>query len=144
MQDHLQGLIAQALNALVDQSTLQKDSVGAIQIERTRDPSHGDFASNIALAMAKKAGLNPRQLADKIIAALPADKALDRCEIAGPGFINFFIKICQHLRHCQHLRTGCSVWNQLVGQQSARPNRVCLGQSYGPAACGARSRGRCR
>ena len=91
MQDHLQGLIAQALNALVDQSTLQKDSVGAIQIERTRDPSHGDFASNIALAMAKKAGLNPRQLADKIIAALPADKALDRCEIAGPGFINFFL-----------------------------------------------------
>lgn len=91
MQDHLQNLIAQALNALIDQSILQQDSIGAIQIERTRDPSHGDFASNIALAMAKKAGLNPRQLAEKIIAALPTDKSLDHCEIAGPGFINFFL-----------------------------------------------------
>lgn len=91
MQDHLQNLIAQALNALIDQSILQQDSIGAIQIERTRDPSHGDFASNIALAMAKKAGLNPRQLAEKIIASLPTDKSLDHCEIAGPGFINFFL-----------------------------------------------------
>jgi arginyl-tRNA synthetase len=91
MQDHLQGLIAQALTILIDASVLQQDALGTIQVERTRDPSHGDFATNVALAMAKKAGLNPRQLAEKIIAALPADSTLERCDIAGPGFINFFL-----------------------------------------------------
>ncbi len=91
MQDHLHDLIAQALKSLVEDSVLQEDAIGTIQIERTRDPSHGDFASNVALAMAKKAGLNPRQLAEKIIAALPSDRVLERCEIAGPGFINLFL-----------------------------------------------------
>src|SRR3546814_12060633 len=52
--------------------------------------SHGDFASNIAMMLAKPAGLKPRDLAEKLIAALPQDAQISKVEIAGPGFLNFF------------------------------------------------------
>ena len=61
----------------------------APEIERTRDPAHGDYATNVALRHAKAARQNPRQLAAAIVRALPADPAVARVEIAGPGFINF-------------------------------------------------------
>lgn len=78
-------------------STLKKDGVIAddakirIQVEHTRDPSHGDFASNLAMMLAKPAGLKPRDLAEKIVTALPKNNDIDKVEIAGPGFINFFM-----------------------------------------------------
>ena len=62
-----------------------------VTVERTRDASHGDFASNIALRLAKPAQRNPRELATAIIAALPANKLIARAEIAGAGFINFWL-----------------------------------------------------
>jgi len=60
-------------------------------VERTRDPRHGDFATNIAMRLAKPTGSNPRELAGRIIEALPESDLLDKAEIAGPGFINFFV-----------------------------------------------------
>ncbi|HSQ69435.1 MAG TPA: arginine--tRNA ligase [Steroidobacteraceae bacterium] len=60
-------------------------------VERTRDPGHGDFASNVAMQLAKAAGRKPRELAQAIVAALPANELIGRVEIAGPGFINFFL-----------------------------------------------------
>jgi arginyl-tRNA synthetase len=66
-----------------------------IQVDYAREKSHGDFSSNIALVLAKKLQLSPRQLAEKIISNLDCFKAsskLDKVEIAGPGFINFFLK----------------------------------------------------
>lgn len=60
-------------------------------VERTRDRSHGDFATNAALALAKVARMKPRDLAQRIVAALPDSNAITRTEIAGPGFINFFL-----------------------------------------------------
>jgi len=60
-----------------------------LEVERTRDASHGDFASNIALRSAKPARRSPRELAQLIVAALPSDAALASAEVAGPGFINF-------------------------------------------------------
>ncbi|MEN9596883.1 MAG: hypothetical protein RL236_1317, partial [Pseudomonadota bacterium] len=62
-----------------------------VHIERTRDTAHGDFATNIALMLAKPAKTNPRQLAEQIIAALPINEAISKVEIAGAGFINFFM-----------------------------------------------------
>lgn len=64
---------------------------GAVAVERTRDPKHGDFATNIALRLAKPAGRNPRELAQAIIAALPSNSLVVRTEVAGAGFINFFL-----------------------------------------------------
>jgi len=60
-------------------------------LERTREPAHGDFATNVALTLAKQAGKKPRELAQAIIAALPKSELVDKVEIAGPGFINFFL-----------------------------------------------------
>ncbi len=60
-------------------------------IERSRDPAHGDFATGIAMRLAKPARSNPRALAAKIVAALPANEIIAKTEIAGPGFINFFM-----------------------------------------------------
>jgi arginyl-tRNA synthetase len=67
------------------------------QVDRTRDPAHGDFATNLALVMAKVAGGKPRDLAARLVAALPASALIARTEIAGPGFINFFLAPGAHL-----------------------------------------------
>ena len=81
----------QAIETLKAEGILGLDITPHITIERTRDTQHGDFASNLALALAKPAKANPRQLAERIIAALPLHEAVMKVEPAGPGFINFFI-----------------------------------------------------
>jgi arginyl-tRNA synthetase len=70
---------------------LPADLDPVILVERARDSLHGDFATNLAMVMAKAARRNPRQLAEQIVGALPGDPAIVKVEIAGPGFINFFI-----------------------------------------------------
>ncbi len=90
MKDRLVALIEQALESLTANGTLPADARRPVQIDRTKDKSHGDFATNIALMLAKPAGLKPRDLAQALVEALPEDQAVARVEIAGPGFINFF------------------------------------------------------
>jgi arginyl-tRNA synthetase len=63
----------------------------AIEIGRTRDPQHGDFATNIAMQLAKATRQNPRKLAQAVLAALPPHETIAKVEIAGAGFINFFL-----------------------------------------------------
>ncbi|OLS64047.1 arginine--tRNA ligase [Pseudomonas putida] len=90
MKDTIRQLIQQALTQLAAEGVLPEGLAPAIQVENARDKTHGDFASNIAMMLAKPAGLKPRDLAEKIIAALPADPQVSKVEIAGPGFLNFF------------------------------------------------------
>jgi arginyl-tRNA synthetase len=90
MKERLIPLIESALDTLIDDGTLPADAKRPVQIDRTKDKSHGDFATNIALMLAKPAGMKPRDLAEKLIAALPSDNAVAKVDIAGPGFINFF------------------------------------------------------
>jgi arginyl-tRNA synthetase len=90
MKDTLRQLIQQALTHLIAEGVLPEGLTPAIQVENARDKTHGDFASNIAMMLAKPAGLKPRDLAEKIIQALPADPQVSKVEIAGPGFLNFF------------------------------------------------------
>ena len=92
MKDHLQQLLRQAITQLQQQGEMPSDLQYQVRVDRARDTSHGDFASNIALALAKPAALPPRQLAEKIVQALPDDPMVKQVEIAGPGFINFFIQ----------------------------------------------------
>ncbi len=89
MKQQLASLIQSAIETLQAQGELPADLSPKIQIERTRDPSHGDYACNIAMMLAKPAKARPRDLAEKIVAALPADARLEKVAIAGPGFINF-------------------------------------------------------
>ncbi len=91
MKQQITLLIQQALDSLAVKGELPNTGKQNIQIDRTRDQSHGDLASNIALTLAKSAGRNPRELAGMICEALPPSPVLDHAEIAGPGFINFFL-----------------------------------------------------
>jgi arginyl-tRNA synthetase len=63
----------------------------AIAVERTRDAAHGDYASNIAMRLAKAAGKDPREMAHAIVDALPASPLVSKAEVAGAGFINLFL-----------------------------------------------------
>ncbi len=91
MKTQLESLLTQALASLKDQGLLPADFQPAIQLERTRDQAHGDWATNIALMSAKAAGRRPRDIAEALVAALPVASFVSKVEIAGPGFINFFL-----------------------------------------------------
>src|SRR5690606_32857547 len=71
--------------------TLPADLEPRIQIENTRDKAHGDLATNLAMMLAKPAGKNPRELAQLLVAALPVNTLVAKTDIAGPGFINFYL-----------------------------------------------------
>jgi arginyl-tRNA synthetase len=90
MKDTIRHLIQQALTRLTAEGVLPEGLSPAIQVENTKDKTHGDFASNIAMMLSKQAGMKPRDLAEKLIAALPADEQISKVEIAGPGFLNFY------------------------------------------------------
>jgi len=91
MKSELAALITIALEKLVVDGALSETPDSAPQIDRPRDPSHGDLSCNIAMVLAKHAGMAPRELATQLIAALPDNNIVERCDIAGPGFINFFV-----------------------------------------------------
>jgi len=89
LKEHIEELLIQALLHLIRKGVLSEDCDIDPQLERTRTPDHGEFASNIAMVLAKRAGMPPRELAQVIIDRMPRSRQLNRAEIAGPGFINF-------------------------------------------------------
>ncbi|NQD36127.1 arginine--tRNA ligase [Permianibacter sp. IMCC34836] len=89
MKEIVETLVAQGLQTLAAHGVLTLPESIRYTVERTRDPSHGDFACNAAMVLGKVAGMAPRAFAEKLIAALPASAQLAKVEIAGPGFINF-------------------------------------------------------
>lgn len=91
MKDQLKTLLQSAFSQLQAQQLVPADFMPDIQVERGRNPKQGDFASNLALMLAKPAKQKPRDLAQALVDALPASELLERVEIAGPGFINFFL-----------------------------------------------------
>ena len=82
--------LLRALNVLKSDGVVPEEVSPTINVTRTRDASHGDFASNLAMMLAKPAGRAPRDIAQALIDALPASAAVKEVVIAGPGFINFF------------------------------------------------------
>ncbi len=91
MKPQLEQLLQQAVNGLVGGLLPTAPDASQITVERTRDAQHGDFATNVALRLAKTARRNPRELAQAIAAALPANELIERTEVAGAGFINFYL-----------------------------------------------------
>jgi len=88
VKSELERLLKEALRTLVHVFNEPADE-SQVVVERARDPAHGDFASNIAMRLAKAARKNPRELAQAIVAAIPANELIAKAEIAGAGFINF-------------------------------------------------------
>ena len=92
MKHHLQQLIVTAIGTLEQSEQLSADPLPDIKIERARDKQHGDFACNVAMMLAKRARCQPRVLAEQIVAALPVSQQVAKVVVAGPGFINFFMR----------------------------------------------------
>ncbi len=89
MKDQLKTLVEQALNTVIAQGNLPELELPSVQIERTKDKAHGDFACNVAMMLAKPAKMNPRQIATVLVDELVKADFVTKVDIAGPGFINF-------------------------------------------------------
>ncbi|MGV6825795.1 MAG: arginine--tRNA ligase [bacterium] len=116
MKSLIKQQVASALESLCDSGELNRDALRDPAIERARDTSHGDFATNAAMVNAKAAGMPPRQLAEKIVEHLPEHGAISGVEIAGPGFINF--------------RLSDTAYHQLI------PEIISAGHDYGRSDLG--------
>ncbi len=89
MKESIENLLDHALDQLISDGVIEAKPT--LQITRTKDAAHGDFTCNIAMMLAKQAGKKPRDIAQIIIDALASSDAIKKVEIAGPGFINFFL-----------------------------------------------------
>jgi len=117
MKSLLTQLLSDAVQTLQTQGDLPQDARISIGLERTRDRQHGDFASNLAMVLCKQARSKPRDLADKLVTALPACEQVTRVEIAGPGFINFYLApAAYHTAISQVLTQGAQYGRSDIGQ----------------------------
>ena len=107
MNTAIQAALDHAVQSLQAEGVLPSDWNNTSNLTCTKDRSHGDFASNIAMIASKAAGMKPRDLAEKVLAALPEVVDISKAEIAGPGFINFFLNANQRF----------SVLDQIQAQQ---------------------------
>jgi arginyl-tRNA synthetase len=106
VKDHLRELVLQALLDLKRDGQLPSGTEPAFVIERSKSREHGDYATNVALLLAKGAGRKPRDLAEALAAAVPRSQHIAKVEVAGPGFINF------HLNQACRLGTLRRVFEQ--------------------------------
>jgi len=92
LKQDLQSLFSQALEQLKTDGIVPAEVNPNVQIEHARDAKFGDFACNLAMQLAKPAKQKPRDLATQLIERLPASDFVEKVDIAGPGFINIFVK----------------------------------------------------
>lgn len=93
MKKKLTRLLEDALKACSAEGLLDAGSLPFVEVDLTKDSAHGDYASNVAMVLASRARKNPRQLAQIIVQHLAdTERILEKIEIAGPGFLNFFLR----------------------------------------------------
>ena len=121
MKDQVVNLIEQSIRAIQAEGMLPEGELPAPQVDHTRDPKHGDLATNAAMVLAKKAGMPPRDLATTIISRLPENTVITQCDIAGPGFINFHISQASNIAVVEAI---LSAGNQYGRSDEGRGRRV--------------------
>ncbi|MBW2649183.1 MAG: arginine--tRNA ligase, partial [Deltaproteobacteria bacterium] len=93
MKKRIARLLEESVNSCIEKEILKKTDISFIEVEPPREGSHGDYASNIAMVLASSQKEAPRRIAERIVENInDSDRILDKIEIAGPGFINFFIR----------------------------------------------------
>ena len=91
--EELSALIREILGNLSEEIGLTTDTIPAtVKVERPRSRGNGDWPTNIAMQLAKKAGIAPRDLATKITAQLDQVEGITKTEVAGPGFVNIWLE----------------------------------------------------
>jgi len=89
-----------------------------VELDRPKNPDHGDFATNVALQLAKRVGRKPREAAEAILAALARGEPIAKADIAGPGFINFTLSAPSRFAAVAEIhRAGNAFGRGNVGQQ---------------------------
>jgi arginyl-tRNA synthetase len=112
----IEALLKRALDTLPEDLVPTTARGVGIEVESTRDAQHGDFASNLAMRLGRATRQNPRKVAQALVAALPSSDAIDRVEIAGAGFINFFLKGDAYTQEIgKVLKDGESYGRSLIG-----------------------------
>ena len=91
-REKLAELIGEALDAALQAGAFSLDQKPEIALGRPRDEGHGDWACTVAMRCAKAAKKNPREIAQAIVSSLPECDFVEKVEVAGPGFINFYLK----------------------------------------------------
>ncbi|MEX5716782.1 arginine--tRNA ligase [Geodermatophilus maliterrae] len=86
--EQLRDLVRTAVGAVVERGTLAVAVPDDVLVERPKNPEHGDYATNVALRLAKPAGMPPRAVADLLAEELRAQPGVARVDVAGPGFLN--------------------------------------------------------
>ena len=92
----------------------------AVSVERTREAQHGEFATSVALRLAKPARKKPRELAAAIVAALPASALVARAEVAGAGFINFHMTAAAYARELEAIHERAAAYGESAFGAGAR------------------------
>ena len=90
MKNYIQEKLASIVNDFTEQGLLPAEAKVRIMVENTKDKSHGDFATNLAMLLSKPMQKKPAEIAALIAAKIPTDNRIAKVEIAGPGFINFY------------------------------------------------------
>ncbi len=107
MKTLIEKLLSHAMAELPEDLVPAAARIVSVEVESTRDPQHGDFASNLAMRLAKATRQNPRKLAEVLVSLLPANPAVQKVDIAGAGFINFFLaKDAYHAEIAKVLKDG--------------------------------------
>ena len=93
MKDHIAECLKEALQTLLRQGALPAETtVAEVRVERSRQPSLGDYSSNLALRLARGSGCSAPELAQQLLEAMPPSPHLRDGSVAGPGFLNFFVR----------------------------------------------------
>ncbi|MDP3609582.1 MAG: arginine--tRNA ligase [Methylophilus sp.] len=117
MKQIITDLLRQAAKSIVDETAFDTSTL-AITLERPKSSDHGDFATNIAMQLAKPLRQNPRAIAERIIQALPTSAYVSKVEIAGAGFINFFLSADSKQTIVKEvLNAGETFGKNIAGQQ---------------------------
>jgi arginyl-tRNA synthetase len=92
MQTQIEQLISTAIAKLQSDGKIPVDFIAKVQVTLSKDKTHGDFACNVAMQLAKQAKIPPRELAEMLLNNIPKDPIVAKIEIAGPGFLNFYVQ----------------------------------------------------
>ncbi len=146
-KSHLSELFAQALREVAPEFATYGATQAEILIERPKLATHGDYACNLAMQLAKPLRKSPRDIAQALIAALPKSEVIEKLEIAGAGFINIFITTAakQHVVHGVlqagagyghvHLGAGRKVGVEFVSANPTGPLHVGHGRGAAVGDC---------
>jgi arginyl-tRNA synthetase len=114
--------ITDALDTMAEGGELPREAVtgGAWVIERPKRPEHGDLATNVALAIAKRAGKPPRVIADKLVKALTGGDVVVSAEVAGPGFVNLRLHPRAFQREIEDILRAGRAWGRAAAATGER------------------------